>query len=71
MADTAASYSKITFNGLGLLQQALVPHLSPLGHLETSALTEVAERYDREHQPYWALRNGQALLVGGSDSIVA
>lgn len=65
--DCAATYGEVRFDGLGVLDRPFVPHLSSPGHPETEVLGEVAAAYDSEHQPYWALRDGEALVVRGSD----
>ena len=37
------------------------------GAPECEALTRVAAAYTQERKPYWALRDGQALVVDGSE----
>lgn len=60
-----ATYGEVRYDGLGVLDRAVVPHLRSPGHPETGLLGEVAARYDARGTPYWALRDGQALVVDG------
>lgn len=53
------------WDGLGVLDRALIPHLDSPGHPETDLLGEVAVAYRRDSVPFWALRDGQVLLVDG------
>jgi dipeptidase E len=66
----AAVYGAPQFDGLGVLDRSVVPHLASPGHPETEVLAEVAARYDRVGQSYWALRDGQALVVDGDEAAV-
>ena len=63
--DCLATYGEVRYDGLGVLDRAVVPHLSSPGHPETELLGEVAARYDAERTPHWALRDGQALVLDG------
>jgi dipeptidase E len=60
-----ATYGTVRTDGLGVLDRPIVPHLHSPAHPETELLGAVASNYDRDGQPYWALRDGQALLVNG------
>lgn len=62
-----ATYGTVRTDGLGILDRRIVPHLDSPGHPETEVLGTVARNYDRDGQPYWALRDGQALLVTGNN----
>ncbi|MFD1722941.1 Type 1 glutamine amidotransferase-like domain-containing protein [Amnibacterium endophyticum] len=68
--EAAATYPEITFDGLNILDRPVLPHLSSPDHPETAAVTEEAAHYDRLNQPYWALSDGQALVVDGSTQTV-
>lgn len=57
--------AEVPWDGLGVLDRAFLPHLDSPGHPETDAMGEVARRYDEQGVPYWALRDGQALVVDG------
>ena len=58
------------WNGLGLLQEAFVPHYQSPGHPETDAMHDVVARYRAEGVAYRTLRDGQVLLVKGPDTAV-
>lgn len=60
-----AAYGSVRFDGLGILDRPFVPHLDSPGHPESSVLGEVAAAYEAAGQPYWALRDGQALVIRG------
>ena len=64
---TAARY-----DGLSVLDRALVPHLDSPDHPESRLLTGVAERYRRAGVSFWALRDGEELVVDGTvaDAVV-
>jgi dipeptidase E len=57
---------EVIWEGLGLLDHAIVPHLDSPGHPETELLAEVAELYDRTGVPYLPMRDGQALVIDGN-----
>jgi len=50
---------------LGGLDRAFVPHLDTPDHPESEALGKVADLYRRDGMPFWALRDGQVLVVDG------
>lgn len=50
--------------GLGLLDYAFVPHFES-DHPESGLVNDVVEYYRREAIPYRALRDGEAIIVGG------
>ena len=59
------------WDGLGVIDRPFVPHLDSPGHPETELVAQVAERYRREGADFWALRDGQAVVVDGNlDSAV-
>lgn len=64
--DVLSMYGAIQFEGLDILDRPFVPHLGSPEHPESEVLTRVAAAYAREGQPYWGLRDGQALVVDGS-----
>jgi dipeptidase E len=53
------------WEGLGVLDRPFVPHLDSPGHPETELVALVAERYRRDGLDFWALRDGQAVVVDG------
>ncbi|SDE14962.1 Type 1 glutamine amidotransferase-like domain-containing protein [Auraticoccus monumenti] len=68
--DCVAVHGAVRFDGLGVLDRPVVPHLRSPAHPETALLGEVAAGYEREGQPCWALRDGQVLVVDGDDRSV-
>ncbi len=65
-----AVYGEVRFDGLGVLDRPVVPHLGSPGHPESALLGDVAAAYDRAGQPYWGLRDGQVLVEDGSGLVV-
>ena len=66
-----ATYGRPTvWDGLGLLDHAVVPHVDSPGHPESAACTRVAERYHAEGVAHVALRDGQVLVVDGDTTTV-
>jgi dipeptidase E len=53
------------WDGLGVLDHAVVPHVQTPDHPESAALDRVAEMYRATGVPHVALRDGQALVVDG------
>lgn len=58
------------WDGLGLLDEAFVPHYQSPGHPETAAMNGVVARYRAECVAYRTMRDGQVLLVNGPDTAV-
>jgi dipeptidase E len=58
------------WDGLGLLEQAFVPHYQSPGHPETAAIDRVVAGYQASGVAYCALRDGQALLINGPDTAI-
>ncbi|MET4093269.1 Type 1 glutamine amidotransferase-like domain-containing protein [Arthrobacter sp. UYCu712] len=69
-ADALFMYGTVVFDGLSILDRPFVPHLGSPEHPESEALTRVAAAYTQERKPYWALRDGQALVVNGSSVVL-
>jgi dipeptidase E len=65
-----AAYGSVRFDGLGILDRSFVPHLNSPSHPESEALGEVAAVYDATGRPYWALSDGQALVIRGDDATI-
>jgi dipeptidase E len=61
--DVEAVDGEVIWDGLGLLDHAIVPHLDSPGHPETELVATVAELYDRTGVPYLPMRDGQALVI--------
>lgn len=51
------------WDGLGLLDYAVVPHYRSPGHPETDACGRLAEQYRAAGVPYRTLRDGQAIVI--------
>lgn len=68
--DALDMYGRVESTGLGILDRPFVPHLESPQHPESAALTRVAAAYAQNAQPYWALRDGQALVVDGSSTVL-
>jgi dipeptidase E len=63
--DADAVDGELIWDGLGVIDHAIVPHLDSPGHPETELVANVAELYDRTGVPYLPMRDGQALLIDG------
>ncbi|TCO35141.1 dipeptidase E [Kribbella steppae] len=63
--DTDAVDGELLWDGLGVLDHAIVPHLDSPGHPETELVANVAELYDRTGVRYLPMRDGKALLIDG------
>lgn len=60
-----AAYGEVRYDGLGVIDRPVVPHLDSPQHPESALLSRVAAAYETEGQPYWALSDGQALVIDG------
>jgi dipeptidase E len=58
----------VVWDGLGILDYVIVPHVDSPGHPETEALSAVAAGYRADGVPHRTLRDGQALVVDGDDT---
>ncbi|MEV8372203.1 Type 1 glutamine amidotransferase-like domain-containing protein [Kribbella sp. NPDC056861] len=56
---------ELIWDGLGVLDEAIVPHLDSPGHPETELLQKVVAAYERDGVRHLGLRDGQALVVDG------
>ena len=73
--DDAAAVTRVygaepVRDGLGLLDEAFVPHYRSPGHPETAAIELVVARYAADGVAYRALRDGQVLLVNGASTAI-
>jgi dipeptidase E len=73
--DDADAVSRIygsepVWDGLALLGEAFVPHYQSPGHPETSAIDLVVARYQAEGTAYRTLRDGQAIVISGTDTTI-
>ena len=69
-AVTRAYGAPPVWDGLALLTEAFVPHYRSPGHPETAAIERVVARYRADGIPYRALRDGQALLINGPQTMI-
>jgi dipeptidase E len=63
--DVTQVTGEVIWDGLGVLDHAIVPHLNSPGHPETELLEKVVDLYDRNGVAYLPMRDGQALVVDG------
>ncbi|GAA1513020.1 Type 1 glutamine amidotransferase-like domain-containing protein [Kribbella lupini] len=66
LCDDASVVDDVVWDGLGVLDEAFVPHLNSPGHPETELIEQVRDLYDRTGVRYVPLRDGQALVIDGS-----
>jgi len=52
-----------SWDGLGLIEYAVVPHFRSPGHPETEASERLAEHYRATGVPHRTLRDGQAIVI--------
>lgn len=64
-------FGEVRFDGLALLDRPVVPHLDSPEHPESEVLTRVGALYDQAGRPFWALNDGQALVVNGVGGLVS
>ncbi|HEY3479620.1 MAG TPA: Type 1 glutamine amidotransferase-like domain-containing protein [Streptomyces sp.] len=60
----------VVWDGLGVLDYAVVPHVDSPGHPESAALDAVAAAYRADGTAHRALRDGQAIVVDGPTETV-
>ncbi|MEV6284750.1 Type 1 glutamine amidotransferase-like domain-containing protein [Kribbella sp. NPDC051770] len=65
LCDDSAVVDEVLWDGLGLIDEAFVPHLDSPGHPETDLIDKVRDLYERTGVPYVGLRDGQALVIDG------
>ena len=58
------------WDGLAVLDHAVVPHVDSPGHAESPACTALAERYRAQGVLHVCLRDGQVLVVDGGSRTV-
>ncbi|ALE94102.1 hypothetical protein AOC05_08280 [Arthrobacter alpinus] len=64
--DALLQYGAVKYEGLNILDRPFAPHLGTSDHPEREILTQVGAAYAHDGKQYWALRDGQALVVDGS-----
>jgi dipeptidase E len=63
-AVEAVHGGKPVWDGLGVLDYVIVPHVDSPGHPETERCVALAARYRAEGVPHKTLRDGEALVIG-------
>lgn len=56
------------WDGLGVLDHAFVPHFDSPGHPETDDIAKLVARYEADGTAHTKLRDGQALVIDGTDT---
>ena len=67
-AVQAAYGAPARFDGLALLDYVVVPHIDSPGHPETHILGTVADQYRAHGIAHRTLRDGQAIVINGTDT---
>ncbi len=65
ICDDVSPVGEPIWDGLGVLDHAIVPHLDSPGHPENLLLERVAALYDAIDVKYQPLTDGQALVING------
>ncbi|WP_432949567.1 Type 1 glutamine amidotransferase-like domain-containing protein [Kribbella sp. CA-253562] len=65
LCDDVSVVDDVVWDGLGILDEAFVPHLNSPGHPETELVEKVRDLYERTAVPYVPLSDGQALVIDG------
>lgn len=63
VADAQRLYVQVRYDGLGVLDRPVVPHLASVGHPESNLLGRVARRYVAAVRPFHPLRDGEVLII--------
>lgn len=63
IADALRLYGEVRYDGSGVLDRPVVPHLNSIGHPETNLLAQVARRYVAAGQPFHSLSDGEVLVL--------
>lgn len=63
--DDVTAVSSPIWDGLAILDRALVPHVNSPGHPETRDCDAVSVDMTRAGQPHWVLSDGDVLLMDG------
>ncbi len=64
-ADVAAVAGTVRWDGLGVLDRAVVPHLDSPEHPDSATLEELAAVWRENGTPFIGLRDGEALVIDG------
>jgi len=69
-AVRSAFAAEPVWDGLGVLDYVIVPHVDSPDHPETEACAAVADRLRAEGVPHRTLRDGQAIVINASEERV-
>jgi dipeptidase E len=58
------------WDGLGVIDYSIVPHVDSPDHPESAALGLVAQQYQRLGVPHTALRDGEVLIIDGTTQLI-
>jgi dipeptidase E len=64
--DPAQVDGELIWDGLAVLDEAIVPHVDSPGHPETDLVAQVRAHYEQTGVPHLPMRDGQALVIDGS-----
>lgn len=64
--DISQVDGEVIWDGLGVLDHAIVPHLDSPGHPETDLLEKTRALYERTGVPHLGMHDGQALVIDGT-----
>ena len=70
LVDEVAAVREPIWQGLGVLDRFVVPHVNSPGHPETADCDRLSAQLSREQVAHWALRDGEVLLVNGRRAAV-
>jgi dipeptidase E len=68
--DVTAVGDEVIWDGLGVLDVALVPHLNSPGHPETELVEQVRAQYEGDGTPYLPMQDGQVLVIDGDTRVL-
>jgi dipeptidase E len=61
--------ASVHWDGMGLVTYSIVPHFKS-AHWESERMNEVVKYFEDQGMPYKALRDGDVIVVDGSDEVV-
>jgi dipeptidase E len=63
MEDDISAVDRPLLQGLGILDRSFVPHVLSPTHPESARCDALAEAYRAAGRPFWALRDGEVLVI--------
>lgn len=70
LVDDPTLVAEPRWDGLGVLDRPLVPHVDSPEHPESSRCDELSARLETEGVPHWRLRDGDVLVVDGDETVL-